>query len=304
MYDELVSIIIPTYKRPGMIDRAILSALNQTYDNIEVIVVDDNNADSKERQITEEHMKKYDDNDRVRYITKEKNMGAPTCRNIGVREARGEFIAFLDDDDEFYPEKIEKQMESALNGFDIVVSGWELFYPNSGDKITILYKTIPDTKEEMLKNQLLAIKGISHTGTFLFKKKAFSDIGGFSDISATQDYELILRALGKGLRLSIVNEALQKTYIHEEFRITVNSKVIAAREKLLEIKKEFFPILSLSERNYVLTRDYIFILINSVRFKDFKRIVQYSFRIIPKLNHVCRVLKENRTLKVSKVRYI
>ena len=111
MEEELVSVIIPTYKRYDVLSRAIDSALNQTYNNIEIIVIDDNKKESEFRKKTEETMKKYENNSKVKYIKNEKNLGGAETRNVGVKNANGEFIAFLDDDDEFVNDKIEKQMK-------------------------------------------------------------------------------------------------------------------------------------------------------------------------------------------------
>ena len=111
MEQPLVSIIIPTYKRPDTLDRAINSVLNQTYKNIEVIVVDDNNPDTEARSKTEHIMSVYADNPRVRYIKHEKNKNGSAARNTGARYSQAKYVAFLDDDDEFFPEKIEAQVK-------------------------------------------------------------------------------------------------------------------------------------------------------------------------------------------------
>jgi len=100
-----VSIIIPTYNRAHLVGRAIRSVLNQTYQDFEIIVVDDASIDN-----TEEVVKSFEDN-RIRYIRHEKNKGAAAARNTGIKAARGEFIAFQDSDDEWLPEKLEKQMD-------------------------------------------------------------------------------------------------------------------------------------------------------------------------------------------------
>lgn len=104
MSNALVTVIIPTYKRPHLLVRAINSVLNQTYKNLEVLVVDDHSQDatpSVVRAVTDT---------RVRYVGHDANKGLPAVRNTGIRAARGEYIAFLDDDDEWREDKIEKQL--------------------------------------------------------------------------------------------------------------------------------------------------------------------------------------------------
>jgi len=112
--EPLVTVIIPTYKRAVLVQRAIESVLRQTYRNIEILVVDDESPDD-----TASVVKAIPDS-RIKYIRHEKNKGLPAVRNTGIRAARGELIAFLDDDDEWRDDKLEKQLP-ALNNYDVVV---------------------------------------------------------------------------------------------------------------------------------------------------------------------------------------
>lgn len=126
----LVSAIIATYKRADLVPRAIESVRKQTYPNLEIIVVDDGSPDNTEsvvRAIPDE---------RIRYIRHEKNKGLPAGRNTGIRAATGEYIAFLDDDDEWRADKIEKQLK-AIKDYDavlcgVLVDGWRFsIHPRS-----------------------------------------------------------------------------------------------------------------------------------------------------------------------------
>lgn len=100
----LASVVIPTYNRSAFLMRAVRSALNQTLTDIEVIVVVDGSLDG-----TSDARRKLDD-PRVRFITHDQNRGAPAARNTGIRAAKGAYIAFLDDDDEWLPHKLERQV--------------------------------------------------------------------------------------------------------------------------------------------------------------------------------------------------
>ncbi|MCK4529078.1 glycosyltransferase, partial [candidate division WOR-3 bacterium] len=104
-----VSVIIPTYNRVHLIGRAIQSVLEQSYQDFEIIVVDDASTDN-----TGEVVRSLKD-ERIRYIRHEKNKGAAAARNTGIKVARGEYIAFQDSDDEWLPEKLEKQMKAFDN---------------------------------------------------------------------------------------------------------------------------------------------------------------------------------------------
>lgn len=105
---DLVSIIMPSYNTAQYIVETIQSVINQTcltqtYKNIEIIVVDDNDPKSEYRISTEKMMKKYADDERVIYIQHEINKNGAAARNTGIKYAKGEYISFLDDDDYYYP---------------------------------------------------------------------------------------------------------------------------------------------------------------------------------------------------------
>jgi glycosyltransferase involved in cell wall biosynthesis len=96
--------VIPTYNRADFLPKAIQSVLNQTYRDWEMIIVDDGSIDK-----TEEIVKDYKEA-RIRYIVHKSNLGSSAARNTGIKNSRGEYIAFLDSDDEWFPEKISCQM--------------------------------------------------------------------------------------------------------------------------------------------------------------------------------------------------
>ena len=108
--NPLVSVIIPTYKRSDMLPRAINSVLKQTYENVQVVVVDDNDSNSEYRRCTEKQMSFYANDKRVKYIRHCKNSNGAVARNTGIKNADGEIITFLDDDDVYQTDKIKKQV--------------------------------------------------------------------------------------------------------------------------------------------------------------------------------------------------
>ncbi len=111
MYEKgLVSVVIPTYKRSTMLTRAIRSVVNQTYKNIEILVVDDNEP-GDEYSIAAKDLINNLNYSQVRLVTQPKHINGAAARNAGIREAKGEYICFLDDDDLYMPNKIERQLE-------------------------------------------------------------------------------------------------------------------------------------------------------------------------------------------------
>ena len=105
--NNLVSVIIPIYNSENVIQKSLNSVFNQTYKNIEIILVDDCSTDNSEK-IIKEIMKKHNE---IYYYKQEKNMGAGATRNKALELAKGQYVAFLDSDDIWYPEKVEKQLK-------------------------------------------------------------------------------------------------------------------------------------------------------------------------------------------------
>lgn len=114
--DLTVSVIIPTYRREEFVGRAIRSVLGQSFGDLEVIVVDDGSPDNTRAVIGSIR------DDRVRYVRHKRNKGLPAARNTGIMVAKGRYIAFLDDDDEWMPEKLGKQL-GAIDGYEAVLCG-------------------------------------------------------------------------------------------------------------------------------------------------------------------------------------
>lgn len=126
MKNELVSIIMPSYNTAGFIRESIDSVLSQTYTNWELIIVDDCSTDN-----TDEVVAEYSD-ERIRYLKNEKNSGAAVSRNYALREARGKWIAFLDSDDLWSSDKLEKQIDfMEKNGYSFSYTEYSLIDENS-----------------------------------------------------------------------------------------------------------------------------------------------------------------------------
>ena len=192
----LVSVVIPTYKRPDKLSRAIDSVLYQTYERVEAIIVDDNNPNSKERMRTEEIMSQYDNNPLVKYIKHEKNKNGSAARNTGVKCSCAKYVAFLDDDDEFYPEKIEaqvKRLEELPNEYAVCYT--TVVYEKEDGSFT----ESTETREGDLFFDALTRELSFQAGSNLFiRKSAFDSIGGFDEsFIRSQDKEIVTRLLQK-----------------------------------------------------------------------------------------------------------
>lgn len=220
-----VSIVIPTYNREDTLPRAIQSVLNQTYDDFELIVVDDNSTDS-----TSEVVAGFDSS-KIHYKAHRTNKGAAAARNTGVREAKGRYIAFLDSDDEWFPDKLRKQMECILeNEGEVVYCDVEIIQ-NGEPHIW----GCPGNTGDIYRAQLVQDQ-VPRTSAVLMSREAFRSVGGFNtDLPARQDYELWLR-LAENHQFEYVPEALVKAFVSRDDRISADiSAQIDAHDILIEL---------------------------------------------------------------------
>lgn len=221
-----VSVIIPTYNREHLIGRAIQSVLNQTYQDFEIIVVDDASTDN-----TQEVVKSFNDL-RIRYIRHEKNRGGSAARNTGIRAARGEYIAFLDSDDEWLPEKLAEQIrvfhqdpECGVVYTDILV-----VYPDGCE----LQRRAPKIKGSMF-HKLLEANVVGTTSSVLVRRDCFDKVGLFNEeLASCQDWDMWIR-LARLFVFRKVNIPLVKyTWGHEQ--ISKNSEAVCrGREAIMKM---------------------------------------------------------------------
>lgn len=247
---ELISIIIPTYKRSEMLSRAIESCLNQSYENIEIIVVDDNNPDTEYRKATSKFMSKYKDNKKIRYIKMPKNGGGAASRNYGIENAKGNYIAFLDDDDYFLEDKLKHQIEYMIkNNLDACFTGSQTFDEVKNVVVKNKRYTNFDKYDDMLKFHLVEM--IVSTQTFMFKKEVLEKVNGFTIVPAGQEYYLMYKVITNGFKVGYLDEILTVICIHSGERITTSKNKIKAEKFLYDLKKKHFDILNFNEKQKV-----------------------------------------------------
>ncbi len=225
-----VSVIIPTYNRAHLIKRSIKSVLCQTYRDFELIVVDDHSTDNTREVVTGFH------DHRIRYILHEKNLGNAAARNTGIKNARTEHIAFQDDDDEWSPDKLEKQMvylTDPCSEFDVVYCG---FWRTGNNKKIFIPAQDIQQKEGNIHGELLK-KNFITTPVVVIKKECFSKTGMFDEnLSRLVDWEMWLR-VSKYYNFKYVNKALLVSEQQPDGIWTNTAILIQALEYIL--KKHF-----------------------------------------------------------------
>jgi glycosyltransferase involved in cell wall biosynthesis len=283
MNKPMVSVIIPTYKRPETLSRAIDSVLNQTYENIEIIVVDDNEPLSEHRKKTEKLMKNYENIKKVKYIKHSKNRNGSAARNTGIRYSNGKYIAFLDDDDEFLPDKIQNQVEK-MESLDETWGACYTSYKKVMSDGTVQYSA---EKREgyLLVEALMRTLYIYGGSNLLVRKSVVDKINGFDEsFKRNQDLEFLVRIL-KDYKLAYVDTC--SLLIHYDARTTS-----LTYEQLQEIDKQYLSSFKMfiDELNYQdQKRIYTMIALDSFRYS-------ISYRCI--LKGITQLVKNKVPLRV------
>lgn len=205
----IVSVVIPTRNRAGLLERAVKSVEKQTYKDLEIIVVDDSSSDNTQSVI--ESLK----TENLRYIRLEKQSGGAVARNTGIKAAGGRFIAFLDDDDEWLPEKIEKQATHMLNnpGTGICYTGRKTIRKGKmllggGKRYSFRYPPGEDHFKAIMSDNFVGI-----TSSVMIPRDILLEAGGFDEkLPCLQDYDLYIRILKKTKAFGI-NEPLVRYYL-------------------------------------------------------------------------------------------
>ena len=227
---DLVSVVIPTYRRSDMLTRAIDSVLGQTYANVECIVVNDNIVGDEHSLVLYENLKVYENDPRFRFLEQEKHINGAAARNVGIRAAKGEYIAFLDDDDYWELEKLQLQVD-ALKELDETwgaVSCLSRRYKND----VMIRSGVPYNGGSLLMSILCRRIGLG-TGAVLIRRKALDDAGYFDEsLMRHQDLQLFAFLAAK-YKIGMV-----KKYLYNiENRDTSNRPSV---ERLKVIKQAYF----------------------------------------------------------------
>ena len=207
--DPKVSVIIPTFNRAQYIAAAIESVLNQTYKDFEIIVVDDGSNDNT-REVLEAFM------NRIKYIYK-KNAGTASARNVGIKNAQGEYIAFLDSDDLFLPKKLEIQVPILDKHPEIGFVYSDSFYFKGKSRCSVLMRSIRPSSDGRILNRLFMNTNII-PGSLLFRKVCFEKVGLFDEsLQFNEDTDMLFR-------ISIQYKAYFSGYPSAMYRVHLHSK--------------------------------------------------------------------------------
>ena len=240
MNDKLVSIVMPTYNRGNVIHKAINSVINQSYSNWELIIIDDGSTDN-----TKEVVRYYLEKDlRIKFVSNSLNKGANACRNQGATLANGKYLAFIDSDNQWYKDKLIKQLEiiedSSLN-IDFVYSKEEVI----DEKFVTIVPRRAYSMEELRK--VLPLKNVVDTSTVLMKKAIFFSVGGFDEnMPRFQDWELFFRiVVVYGYNGICVNEVLNKNILQSDSISKSSKKLVDGILSMIKKHKAYLNDINL-----------------------------------------------------------
>ena len=277
----LVSVIVATYKRDEILLRALSSLATQTYKNFEIILVDDNANNDWNSRVSEvvEKFKSECPEIALKYIVNKANQGSAKTRNIGIDASTGEFITFLDDDDIYLPENIEKQIENMLStNADFGITDLDMFYDDESLREKRTRDFIKSTeKDDLIKYHLM--HHLAGTDTMIFKKDYLLKIGGFDPIDVGDEFYLMFKAIENGGKFTYLKGCFVKAYVHKgEGGLSSGDGKIDGENRLHEFKKKYFDRLSKNEIKYIVTRHYSVIAFAELRRKRFPAFFQNAIK--------------------------
>ena len=204
----MISVIITTYKRePKMLRRAIDSVINQTYTDWEIIIVDDSPEDYALRDDVRDMVLGLDGN--IRYVRHEKNMGVSAARNTGIVLAKGEYVAFLDDDDEWLPEKLDMQLRAFTPETGFVYCRNYYVDDSTGD----IHEVMKPKREGNIYGAIMRENFVGSPSFVMVRAECLREAGGFPvetpRVEACEDWDLWIR-LAEKYNAGFVDTALVK----------------------------------------------------------------------------------------------
>ena len=231
---KLVSVIIPTYNREKTIVDSINSVLKQSYENIEVLVIDDGSTDNTRLMI--DNIRDY----RVKYFY-QKNAGACSARNYGINLSKGYYIAFQDSDDIWMQNKIEEQIKLLEKTHSDICACSMSVYDNG-----IYIKDIPDSSHSSIDFNTLFAENFISTQMLLYKSDALRNFKFDIGLPRLQDWDFVLNLLLNDFKFCFVNKNLVKQYISSD-SISRNKDALVDAFSIIENK---YSCINTSNKSY------------------------------------------------------
>ncbi len=271
-----VSVIIPTFERDDLICRAVDSVLAQTWKDLEIIIVDDNLPDSSWQKRTWERLQKYSDCPNIIYLRTAGKTGGGAARNYAIPKATGTYVAFLDDDDRFLPDKIEKQV-LFMEEHQLDLSYQDVKWVDPNEKL-VEHRRM-DYPTDFSKNSLLKLHilhSLCPTSIYMIRRTELLKTEGFGETRSGQDFILMLRCIEQGMKIGYMPGAYVIQYLHKGKRISLGENKIHGENALYRLKHRYFHLLERKERRYVRFRHYAVLSFACMRSRKWIKALGYG----------------------------
>ncbi|MBQ1183875.1 MAG: glycosyltransferase family 2 protein [Clostridia bacterium] len=279
---NLVSVVVATYKREAELKKALESLATQSYSNLEIVLVDDNEDEEWNKRVSEivHEFKVQFPTIRLNEVVNHLNQGSAKTRNIGIDIANGKYITFLDDDDIYLPDKVKKQVEfMETSDYDYSITDLILYNEEGREIDKRLRSYIKNTSADSLLLYHLKYH-MTGTDTMMFKKEYLTQIGGFAPINVGDEFYLMLRAIEGGGKFGYLPGCEIKAYVHtgESSGVSSGEGKIKGENELFDYKKQFFSKLDSSAVRYIKARHYAVLAFAEIRRKKYGAFLKNSFQ--------------------------
>jgi glycosyltransferase involved in cell wall biosynthesis len=263
--DLKVSIVIPTFNRPQLLDRLLNSITRQTFKDFEVIVIDDASPVVEDyKKVVRKYQTKIK---RFRYLRMKDNSGAPQCRNKGILAAKYPLIALVDDDDDWLPRKLEKQLEifsSDWKNVDLVYT-WAYCIAKNGKKILLKPEFEGVTLNDIYKENFIPSPSVLLKKDVLIQLKMFDP-----SFPSCQDWDLWIRLFQSGYKCRAVHDYLVNYYFGMSNNISTSPRVVSGYYQIL--KKHLRPAFESNFKNGFILLNRCLTLLLKIKIKQFLKI--------------------------------
>jgi glycosyltransferase involved in cell wall biosynthesis len=274
--EMLISVVIPTYNRSDYLIEALNSVINQTYKNIEIIIVDDGSKDNT-KEVVNNYIELHKTRN-IRYYYKE-NGGVATARNFGIHQSNGILIAFLDSDDLLKKEKLSKQVKLFDNPKVGLVHSHYSIMKEFGEIIT--NKTIKQNKLNGYMYNKMRISNLVGTSTVIVKKECINTVGLFEgEYSPAEDYDLWLR-ISKEYEFGYLEESL--AYYREFSSDNISRNLTKMENGVIKILDKHWNNIKLSnqekeEMKISYSRFYSYLSTNYYQQNNIEKFLEYYIK--------------------------
>lgn len=283
MESIMVSVVVATYRRDAELRRALVSLARQSYPAVEVILVDDNGAPDWNRRVAETvaAFRAEWPTVPVRLIVDRERLGSAGARNAGIAAAGGTYTTFLDDDDEYLPDKIARQVAFMEQGrYDYSITDLVL-YGDDGHRIGCRTRTyIQDTSPEALRLYHLKYH-MTGTDTLMFRTDHLRRLGGFDPIDIGDEFYLVHKAIEAGGRFGYLPGCDVKAYVHAgSTGLSGGATRVAGEQALYAYKKRYLAGLGRRDVRYIRMRHCAVLAFAHYRARRYGAFLLYGCRAV------------------------